>query len=337
MTSAQLEDKSYPWHASVRGRLLTAWREDRLPHAILLAGPAGMGKLVLARGFAATLLCNQPATDGVPCGTCKGCHLLHAGSHPDLREAGLEDGSRQIKIDQIRGLIGFCALTAQYDGWQVALVHPAEAMNINAANSLLKLLEEPPPDTLLILVSHAPAQLSATIRSRCQRFDLKPVYDSTAQDWLRAELGRSEADPALLLALTQGAPLAALETAAQLSKRQELLDNLHHLLQAKSDPVQVAERWAALGPALSLHWLWLWTLDLVRCAVGGETLYNPDQRRKLQEQARQWPLPGLFEVLEEQQQALRLLNSTANLKAQGLLEGVALAWLKLATQARKQT
>jgi len=202
----------------------------RLPHAILIHGPQGVGKLALAEHFAKRLLCETEGSE-VPCGECEGCRWVAAWSHPDLRRiepdaiargpeaAGDEEEapapaakagkpSTEIRIEQIRGLDGFLNLRSHRGRRRIALVHPAEAMNANSANALLKSLEEPPAGAFFLLVSHRPARLPATIRSRCVALPISVPDKSAAQAWLVAQ---GVQEPEKWLDYASGAPLAALE------------------------------------------------------------------------------------------------------------------------------
>jgi DNA polymerase-3 subunit delta' len=198
---------------------------------LLIHGPAGIGKLALAEHFAQSLLCEAGDEARAPCGECDGCRWFAAGSHPDFRrvepeslarspEGAVEEGpgparsakpSTEIKVDQVRALDGFLGLGSHRAGRRVALVHPAEDMNPNAANALLKGLEEPPPDALFLLVSHRPARLLATIRSRCVAVPISVPDPAVAAEWLAQE---AATDALQWLAFASGAPLRALEYAS---------------------------------------------------------------------------------------------------------------------------
>jgi DNA polymerase-3 subunit delta' len=318
----------YPWHDALWQRL----SRERLPHALLLAGPAGMGKAAFALELAYGLLCDQPDQAGRACGGCKACHLLRAGTHPDLARIAPEESGKVIKIDQIRALIAFFGLTSNYGGYQVAILSPAEAMNHNAANSLLKLLEEPPAKSLLILLSHQPARLPATVRSRCQRLDFRPD-EALGRAWLAEQVNGTH-DPELLLELSAGAPLAALELAGHLQKRRGLLEALKKLLAGQAEPVALAAEWAAQGAGEVLYWLNNLTMDLIRCAMSGQTV-NRDLRDALYALAQQVDTRKLFVLLEWQMDCQRLWNGGFNVKDSSLLESVALHWLELGRERRK--
>jgi DNA polymerase-3 subunit delta' len=223
---------------------------DRLPHALLIHGAPGVGKLALAERFTQLLLCEQRTSafheqrtsafqhEGqgtAPCGTCDGCRWFLAGNHPDARivepeaialalgrpapvaEDGEEAQSKekkkpsvQIRIEQTRGLANFLHLASHRGGRRVAIVHPAEDMNTATANSLLKGLEEPPAGAIFLLVSHRPAGLLPTIRSRCVPLPVPLPEPKAAAAWLAAQGVRT---PERWLAFAGGAPLRALDYA----------------------------------------------------------------------------------------------------------------------------
>jgi DNA polymerase-3 subunit delta' len=209
-----------------------AARLERLPHAILLFGPRGVGKLALAERVSQLLLCEgkQPR----PCDACDACRWFRAGNHPDFRRLEPEALAKEppsdaeeeapaaskkskqpsivIKVEQVRGLADFLYVRSHRGRLRVALVHPADDMNENAANALLKGLEEPPAGAVFILVSHRPAQLLPTIRSRCVSVPVPLPPHEAALAWLSSQ---SIKDPARWLAYAGGAPLRALEYAAQ--------------------------------------------------------------------------------------------------------------------------
>jgi DNA polymerase-3 subunit delta' len=208
-------------HADV-WRGLQAQRQ-RLPHALLLIGQRGLGKSELARQFAAGLLCEQQAGDGQACGQCLACNWFEQGNHPDFRclqpeafadendaEEGKKKASQQITIDQIRELEDFFNVGTHRAGLRIILVNPAESMNRNAANALLKTLEEPSSNTLFLMVSNEALKLLPTIRSRCQVVPVGLPRVKVAEAFLSAA---GVSDASRWLALAGGAPALAIEMA----------------------------------------------------------------------------------------------------------------------------
>ena len=266
-----------PWLRGIWAQLAPALAAGRLPHALLLAGPEGLGKMAFAQALGEALLCESPRPDHHACGHCRACRLLAAGSHPDLHVVAPAEEGKAIRVDAIRELIGFAALTPQFGGRRVLRLAPAELLNVNAANALLKTLEEPAPGSHLILVSSRPARLLPTVRSRCQTIRFAPPPVAEARAWLAPRCG--EADAALLLALAAGSPLRALALAGALERRRELFRAFLDLAAGKLDAVRAAERFLAGGaPAEVAGWLAGWHHDLLRLtmAAGSAPLTNPD-------------------------------------------------------------
>ncbi|MEN9847471.1 MAG: hypothetical protein RL368_211 [Pseudomonadota bacterium] len=329
----------YPWQYEHWQQLMLARQQNRLPHALLLCGRAGMGKLHFAEQFAANLLCEHPSAEGFACEHCKPCHLRKAGNHPDLLHVQPAETGKMIQVDQIRQLLQVCNLTANYSGYQVIILHPAEAMNNNAANSLLKLLEEPPAKTAFLLVSHQAMALPATVRSRCQRIDFNRAAHDAMRQWLQTA-APAHSDVELLLKLTQYAPLSAhtLITGEGFTKRQQLWQSLTQLLQEKADPVQIAMQWDKLEAKTVLGWIQSWTMDFIRFRITAQVkwIVNQDFRESIQNLAAQIPLTELFKLLEQQQAAFSLLQGSGNVKSQGVLENLAIAWQR-ASQVTRRT
>ena len=247
----------YPWQELQWTKLQTSVRQQRIPHAILLTGAEGMGVEEFALAFAAGLLCLQPQASGLACGTCKTCNLFEAGSHPDLFLLEPEEEGKQIRVDPVRELIAKIQLSRQYSRYKVAIIKPAEAMNRSAANSLLKTLEEPPPDSILLLVCRQPSQLPITLRSRCQRLGFSAGDGKAGVEWVTSQVTDSELSPTELLSLARGAPLKAVELATSdlIIRQRSVLQDLLLLRNRSSDPVRMAEKWSAYGAAQVLGWL----------------------------------------------------------------------------------
>ncbi len=198
-----------PWQQPVWQRVLRQRAGSRLAHSYLLAGPRGIGKVAFARAVAALRLCREPEQD-MPCGRCKACRLWQSGSHPDFLMVTPEREGGQLRIEQVREVGDFVQSTAAYAGSaRVVVLAPAEALGTGAANALLKSLEEPPGDSLFLLVSHLPGAVLATLRSRCQPL-LMPTPDANESlSWLASQLGAADASEAAALAPDR--PLLALE------------------------------------------------------------------------------------------------------------------------------
>lgn len=319
-----------PWHRKPWDLLLARRRSGTLPHALLLRGRAGLGKNRFAQLLAQSLLCEQAAADGMPCGTCRGCRLFRAGSHPDMLTIAPAEAGKAILIDQIRELCAFVALKSQRTGYQIAVISPAERMNISAVNSLLKTLEEPSEQTLLILVSARPSLLPATIRSRCQqvRFDEPPPEMALA--WLAPQTG--EQDPQLLLSLAGGAPLHALELleTGAVQGRMNRFDDLLQVARGEADPVAVAGAWAAHGARECLSWVGTWVIDMIRLKSAGAAavVANRDLQERLQWLGERLDLKTLYGHLDRVLEASRLVDGQLN--QQLLLEDLLTTWAGLA-------
>lgn len=313
-----------PWQRADWELIQRTRRGDRLPHALLLTGPEGLGKRHFADALAASLLCSSPDTDGASCGKCRGCELLRAGTHPDLKYIRPEEPGKAIRIDAIREFTSNESLTAQAGGYKIVIVEPADAMNRAAANSLLKTLEEPVDWTFMVLITAQPGVLPATIRSRCRLLQMQLPAQSVAEQWLSGETGQM--DSKLLLSLASGAPLKAraLADPGLLELRIKLLGEFAAIIKGKADPVAVAATWTRLDPSLILGWYSGWLTDCLRLKTDPDyaDLINPDQRERLQEIGKSIEFKRLFGYIDDAHQALLALGSQLN--QQMLLESLLL-------------
>jgi DNA polymerase-3 subunit delta' len=311
-------------------RLQQARAADRLPHALLLAGMAGIGKGLLARHLAHALVCTSPTATGDPCGACRSCQLSAAGHHPDLHWYRPEEPGKAIKVDAIRELSQSSVLTAGGSGRAVFVVDPADAMNTAAANALLKTLEEPPAGAVLILVSAMPDRLPATIRSRCQLVALTPPDSAVARSWLTAQ-GLAEPLADRLLDLFGGAPLRALEAADadQLGELDGMWTALERLAEGRGDPVALAASWQARDTGEVLDWLILWVMDLLRVQAdaGQVPRFDAAAARRFQKVAERLDCKDLHGFLDSVYELRRRLAS--NLNGQLVLERLLVDWTRL--------
>jgi DNA polymerase-3 subunit delta' len=332
-----------PWHRAVLRQLLAD--RERLPHALLVQGRDGIGKLDFARALAAGALCENPR-EGLACGECPSCHWFSQGNHPDFREvvpeAAQEDEegaeaeaprsekakSVFVKIEQIRDVANFMSLTTHRAGYRVLLIHPAEAMLPAAANALLKTLEEPPPRTMIVLVSGQPARLLPTIRSRCRAVTLAPPPPSEAIAWLR-EQGIEGAESAL--ATAGGAPLLARSLAepGEAALRKKILEELARGVGDVPAFAASLEK-GALGRFL--FWMQTWVHDLVRMRVAGSPRHHVEYLKALQSRARAADLDALLALDRELVEARRLESHPLNPRL--VAEHLLMAYNRAIIQAR---
>ena len=250
-----------PWMTEEYEQLISLHANNKLAHAYLFGGQQGLGKQYLASHFAHYLLCSD-VSDKQPCGQCRNCELIEAGTHPDLKLIQPEN-SNEIKIDQIRQTIEFAQQTSQRGGYKIVIIRPAEAMNINSANALLKILEEPSASTLLILVSHQPALLTATIRSRCHNLKFSRPSADKVIPWLESK--NIHASPKELLRMANNIPLRALHYADDdaLHDRSILHGVLEKLLQSKIDVAEAANACEGYSMEENIEGMMLCTSDII--------------------------------------------------------------------------
>ncbi|MCX7149396.1 MAG: DNA polymerase III subunit delta' [Rhodocyclales bacterium] len=302
--------KHLQWNGAIRERLLGQGLE-KLPHAILLVGPTGVGKTAFSEQLAALLLCESITRELTACRGCQACRWLEAGNHPDFRrvapdgdnegEEGTAEkigekirkrGSSIIRIDQIRELEAFVFVGSHRNGNRVVLVTEAEAMNPPAANSLLKILEEPPTSVYFILVSSRAKSLLPTIRSRCRVIPFGTPDAAAAATWLTGAGLDKQASRYLNLA--GGAPMrvAQWKDQGQLAPIDALVDSL---IAPPADPIVLAARWdgllkgdGAFRMENLVEGVQRWLFDLAQERMAGEIRYHDG-----------WPRPKGVESLSQ--------------------------------------
>lgn len=259
-----------PWLDAIKSEIGQAIAVGKLGHAPLIHGPMGSGKRSLAQWLVARLLCTEG--DGPdPCGLCRSCGLLPKGVHPDHFVLTIDQENPAILVDPVREFVASLALTPALSPRRTGLIVPAEAMNRNAANALLKTLEEPSQETWLVLVSDQPDYLPATIRSRCQRVPVALPAESTAERWLAEQIPGSDPDQrALALELADGAPLVAAGWLKHsgLSGGLEILDTLLAILEGRADGSECVGDWQA-EPEATWTWLGRWSAALLQLQLTG--------------------------------------------------------------------
>ncbi|MDJ0929203.1 MAG: hypothetical protein QNJ73_16315 [Gammaproteobacteria bacterium] len=295
------------WLSGKAGHLRELQRRGQLPHALLIHGPVGTGREQLALWLAGQVL-GAPDLARVPVDSEEeGAALLH----PDLLRLAPPADKRILPIDQVRDMVAFLQLTAHQGGAKIAIVRPAEALSHQAANSLLKTLEEPPVGSLIVLIAVAPARLPATVVSRCQhvRIPIPPVGESV--QWLEAM--DPDTDWAAALELAGGAPLRALDLAAAgfPAEARRLAADLESLQARRSNPVAVARRWAKLSVSDCSDWLYRRTAAEIRRLV--EPVPDP-RTGHLQYVTNGLNIEPLFLYLHEIAEFRRLVGSGLNME-----------------------
>ena len=311
---------TYPWQQNSWDTLSQGRRNNHMPHALLLAGPEYCGKYDFALSLAKSLLCeNRDRETQLACNNCKSCSLFEASSHPDYASVQLAEKKSQIVVDQIRKLNEFVYLSRSYEGSRVVIISPVERLNINAANSLLKTLEEPPEKTVLILVSSNPSQLIPTIRSRCQVLHLPQPTLLQAREWLSEQI--IESPPEELLAAAGGKPMLAkqLDDGERLATRKQLATDILKLLRGNLSLTNVAKKWEKTPKLDLLDWQLQWVQAMIKSEylAEGEAVdtISPHLKRFLiQSVSNLWQLhDGLLELKSHAHTSLSPLLFTENM------------------------
>jgi DNA polymerase III subunit delta' len=325
----------YPWQKNDWARLQEL--RKRPAHGLLFKGTKGIGKLYLAMNFAQSLLCEHPQDSDFFCGKCPSCHWFEQGLHPDFRllqpetlslegeetESGKKP-SKQISVDQVRDLADFIGMSAHQGGRRVIVIHPAEAMNTNAANALLKNLEEPPQGLLFILVSHKPQQLLPTILSRCLSFALPAPDAASATRWLTEQ---GVKNPAEAFAASGFSPLQAVQLDEQLGseERDKLLRAVRQ--PAVLDVFALAEALQKTEQALVVQWLQQWCYDLSSMKQAGKLRYHPGEEAAIKKLVEPIAPLNLARLQKHLQTAKREAQHTLNPKL--FFESLLLAYRQL--------
>ncbi len=325
--------KLFEWHEEAYARLLQAHAQGRMPHALLLTGPPGVGKAAFAQRLSHALLCENLSPEGEACQQCRQCLLLKANNHPDYRWVTPEEGKKQISIDAIRHLVAGNTLSVNTNSYRIFILNPAEAMGIGAANALLKTLEEPIDGTLMVLISARTDLLPVTIRSRCQLVKLPLPNQSQGIEWIQNNVSASASEIEQALRLAQGAPLRAVDliNEGELAHHNQLLNDFIAIGQGKSAVVQVAESWLKDKDLAQLsNHIASWLSTLVRqksCTSSVEDAFP-----LLQSLSEQVDLKLVYRLLDKLHELERM--SANNLNPQLALESILLDWSRLANGER---
>ncbi len=343
----------FPWHQKTWDQIQAM--QGRLPHAMLFHGQSGIGKFAFVRHLAKSLLCEQPQEDGHACNACASCHWFEDRSHMDFRmlrpealdvaeglEADAEDQandavestavdekkskrapSKEIRIEQVRALAGFLNIGTHRGGKRIVLLYPLSAMNVFTANALLKMLEEPPPNTVFLLIADGLDRVLPTILSRCRHLNLPMPGRSDALAWL-IQQGISSKNAESALAESGGAPLGAQQICAQQSDEADLFEARRRLLEylgnpVKHDPLQLAEQIGKSDLRAVLGWIQRWIFDCISYSSAQRIRYYPSCEKEIAAIVRsgfigQAPGAGLWDFAKQLSRAKRVVDHPLNPK-----------------------
>ena len=323
---------SYPWLQPYWSQLALAIKQHRIPQALLITGNKGMGKQVLARHFAQSLLCFSRDSEGNFCGQCKSCTLFLAETHPDCSLIEPEEKGKSIPIAAIRQLTTKLSLKPQFDSQRVVIINPAENMNNAAANAFLKYLEEPTERTTLILITENSSKILATISSRCQKMFIARPKPNEIKNWLKQQNLLENSD--IVLNLAKGSPLLAKQISEHsiLDLRAQCFDSWTKIHHAKISFNEVAEKWYKLEKSemeFLLFWLTSWVMDMIKLAYHDQAvkLYNTDLKTDLQELMQKLDLRHLYQYYDFLLLCQKRLDTQLN--KQLMFEEILLKWFTL--------
>ncbi len=305
----------HDWAVEMLRRHVT---QDEARHAYLFAGPSGLGRRTLALRFAQALNCPQPVAPGEPCGTCRDCKQIEAMQHPDLTIVQAEAEGRTLAVDQVRSVQHAFSLKPYQARFRVAIFLRFQEANANAANALLKTLEEAPAHAILILTADSAESLLPTVVSRCEVLRLRPLPAEAIESFLAGH-GAGEAQARLIAHVSGGKPGYALQLLRDeklLETRAERLNELQALLPAtRVDKFAYAEKLAKdkdlMRQTIQL-WISYWRDVLLQTAKAGMPLANIDRAREIEALAARLDLPTARRVVEVLEQALARLERNVN-------------------------
>lgn len=319
---------TFPWLQPLQERITQLATQRRLPHAMMISGGTGMGITSWLTWFESYVLCQHGSLR--PCGQCHACQLHAAGTHPDGLRLQPDGKAQLIKVDAVRQVVNFAHSTAQAGGQKVIVIESAERMNTAAANALLKILEEPPAGTFLLLQTDDMNALLPTIRSRVQRLSFAPPTKEQSITWL-VNKGVNKDTAKLLLALHYGQPCTGLAAHEQgiLVQREPWIRALAQHIRQPMLNTRSLESFLTTEPEVLLRCWTSWVTDIIRVVQTGSTegVVNLDMIDQLPRIAEQYPQVQpwfrLYDALQDVTQSARLNN---NLNWQLLLESF---WLRI--------
>lgn len=336
----EINNQIYPWQKEIWDQLCKTSINKRIAHALLFTGPKGVGKYQFAMAFKNSLLCSENSLGEHGCGLCRFCKMQQ---HPDFYEVTLEVDERTdkksnvIKIDQIRKLIDFSLLHNHFGKAKVIIIHPVEAMNTNASNALLKILEEPTQNTYFVLISNEIHQLSATIKSRCQLVNFTIPNLDISKQWLQSQ-SLSDDIANLCLKFAYNAPLTAKRLADNnyIEQHSKLMENLLSISNRSEDPIVIANSWLKIDTDVPLQALYSCLSDLIllKTVENCSEITNSNRRDILQNIANNVSFAGLYVILDKIILAKHQIKS--NVAILGIYEDILNLWQRLTNKVIKQ-
>jgi len=320
---------TYPWQQKQADLLHNAFSQNRLSHAYLLSGVSGLGKTDFAREFAGFLLCERAVetrfiASQVSCGICRNCKQFSANTHPDFIFITPEEKSNIIKIDQIRALSEKISRTSHAGGYQVVIISPADAMPVQAANALLKTLEEPNGKVIIFLIDDQKQLLPATIISRCQKINFS-ADEKNALNWLKKTMP-AEKNIEILFRLSGNAPLKVkkLSDSNYLSLRDQILNHLEQIILRRANPIAPIANWLKQDINLILEIVTLLSVDISRIQSGVDRnfILNKDVYETLLKIVEKLSPIQLQEFIDHLNEKKLFLSRSINLNAQLCLESL---------------
>ena len=267
----------YPWLE----KQFAQWHQqlNHLSHAYLLTGVSGLGINEFAKQMAKDLLCKSQGLEA--CNNCTSCNLVAKGNHPDFFHLTVSEDKKEISIDQIRELNYKILETSHQGGYKVAFIEGAENLNVSSFNALLKTLEEPPVNTVIILTTYQKNRLPATILSRCRKIDFITPALTAGMEWLHQQL--PQADEPLLkksLRVNWSAPILAKQWIEnkQFEQEAEWQADLKSLISNRQSVAQLVKKWIKYEtPAVVFDYFYLWSVSAIRSAQYHQKIeFNPN-------------------------------------------------------------
>ncbi|MBN3860577.1 DNA polymerase III subunit delta' [Neisseriaceae bacterium PsAf] len=320
----------YPWQKEAWQSLVQKW--ENKPNAWLFYGREHIGKMGFIMEYAQALLCEKPTSGNyLPCYQCHACHLFSQNNHPDFYKISTDEGnegiktSEFIKIEAIRTMAEKVQTSSYLGGRKVVLIAPAEKMNAQASNALLKILEEPPAETIFLLVSHAKDRLLSTIISRCRQFSLPVPSEQEALEYLSTQ-GKLDEQTRFRLAFNSGVPFFTDDFPFELYQEFIKIMLQPRLLLC----LEFAQHYESQIKTLDyfFDWVYKWLTDIILSKQGFEVKFNQTLNKQIDSEIKdKYNMQDLFALLSLVKQQARYKNHPLNVKLQ--IENIALEYLSL--------